>query len=60
MGLVPELSVVPPVGHVCPDWVFTLLPQHLFYQVGTGHIHHDQRAVFGLPQGAVYLAVLDL
>lgn len=60
MGLVPELSVAPPVGHVRPDRVSPLLPQHLLYQIGTGHVHHHQRSVLRLPQRAVDLAVLDL
>lgn len=60
MGLAPELSVSPPVGHVCPDRVPPLLPEHLLYQLSAGHIHHDHRAVLWLPQRTVDLAVLDL
>ena len=60
MGLVPELSVAPPVRHICPDRVSPLLPQHLLYQLGAGHVDHNQRAVCGLPQGTVDLAVLYL
>lgn len=60
LGLVPELSVCPPVGHVGAERVPALLPEHLLYQLGAGHVHHHQRAVRRLPQGAVDLAVLDL
>lgn len=60
MGLVPELSVGPPVGHVCPDWVPPLLPQNLLYQLSAGHVHHNQGAVLRFPQSAVDPAVLDL
>lgn len=60
VGLVPELSVAPPVGHVRPDRMSPLLPQNLFYQVGTGHIHHNHRPVFRLPDGTIDFLVFNL
>lgn len=60
MGLVPERPVPPPVGHVCPDGVSALLPEHLLYQVGAGYVHHHHGAVLGLPERPVDLAVFHL
>lgn len=60
VGLVPQFSVAPPVGHVCSERVPPLLPQNLFYQLGAGHVHHNQRAVRRFPQMPVDLAVLNL
>lgn len=45
MGLVLELSVPPPVRHVCSHWVSPLLPEHVLYQISVGHVHHDHGAV---------------
>lgn len=60
MGLVPELTVPPPVGHVCPYGVFPLLPEDLLYQVSTGYVNHDHGAILGLPKRPVDLIVFHL
>lgn len=60
VGLVPDFSVHPPVGHVCSERVSPLLPQNLLDQTGTGHVHYRHRTERRLPQGAVDLFVLDL
>ena len=60
VGMVTQLPVASPVGHVSTDGEPPLLPQHLLNQFSTGHIHNHQRSVFRLPQGTIYLAVFNL
>lgn len=45
LSLIPQLSVPPPVGHIRPDGVSPLLPEHLLDQLRASHVYHHQRAV---------------
>lgn len=60
VGMISQLPVASPVGHVCADREPSLLSQHLFDQFSTGHVHNHQRPILRLPQGTIDLAMFNL